>query len=58
MDLPLQIPWTAGLPEQGREMQRPVVYKMDAGFLGRPKANGNQVAGDFDMGRSIEYEQE
>jgi len=37
MDLPLQIPWTAGLPEQGREMQGPVVYKMEAGFWGDPK---------------------
>ena len=47
MDLPLQIPWTAGLPKQGREIERPVVYEMDAGFLGRPKANGNQVTGHW-----------
>ena len=57
MNLPLQIPRTAGLPKQGREMQRPVVYEMDAGFLGMPKANGNQVTEYFGIGCSIEYEE-
>ncbi len=56
MDLLLQIPWTAGLQKQAREMQGPDVYEMDAGFLVRPNANGNQVTRDFDIGCSIEYE--